>query len=780
MANQPTIYFVNSHSYIEDEIIKIPNGTIFVSITGICEPGRVTTCLSSHILTEEKLFKAFRNIRERKKLEEELKSFLIETYGTDPEQLETIKINIYTEVAPEAVFELSNHTKGAEVGEMLFWPGGIYDIEENTTLYKQSVLPQGIPKEGLKWWSQMKFFDLKELDESDSGQQITLLQNLDPTRETHYNFMQYIIDYVIFPSKNPFFKELLFKRLYNWRQSFQKWKHIYAQEKIKEPTKAKEYKQNIEQKLNNAVKFYTEKLIDSTDEKDKKYFTLELNNAKTILSKLKDKNDTDYVIHYILEFMTILEFIQDKSYQDYVKNGEGFYYFNHLCMIKLSDILQIRGYSSNSIILGLGCRGALPIFHEYDTNVSKIVKDEKYKYYLKFQEESQRDDKIELNQVACNEINCSGPINKLLFANNTGKILNPNDFCKETGCAVCSIQTEKREGYNLLDANRCISCETAKAIVFDSSKNDFKSYCFTKEEIYGKIKFVRKDTNLEELTKITHDSLGIIIPYEVIIGTLLFYRNIEQMPNNCWEFLVERIINYKEDEKKKKNESMLISDSDSDSDDNDMEVVSDNDDDSNDMAVDISTDIDDTFYKYIINGCIKPFDYLTEDQRYPELIKFYTNNFRMISPEHQELFIKLLIDNVLIPQSKDIEMFTQKCNQYFLIYNSQEIPRIIYAIYKHLEEKNIPEYLEFFNNYLFSLPIQERVEFIQLFSLFLLSISQNINQFANECQKYLLNENIGNTSMITQIILDYLKPQVNPVQLEEIEGYFYQIRVNNS
>ena len=80
-----------------------------------------------------------------------------------------------------------------------------------------------------------------------------------------------------------------------------------------------------------------------------------------------------------------------------------------------------------------------------------------------------------------------------------------------------------------------------------------KSYCFTKEEIYEKIKYVRKDTDLKELTKISHDSLGIQIPYEIIIGTILFYKKIEQMPNNCWEFLVEKIIKHKEDEKKKKN-----------------------------------------------------------------------------------------------------------------------------------------------------------------------------------------------------------------------------------
>ena len=84
-------------------------------------------------------------------------------------------------------------------------------------------------------------------------------------------------------------------------------------------------------------------------------------------------------------------------------------------MIKLSDIFQTRGYSSNSIVLGLGCRDPLPTFRPGDTNFSKLIKDEKYKDFLKSQEELQRDDKIELNQMECNEINCSGPINKLLF-----------------------------------------------------------------------------------------------------------------------------------------------------------------------------------------------------------------------------------------------------------------------------------------------------------------------------------------------------------------------------
>ena len=109
--NKPNIYFVNSHSYIEDELIKIPNGTIFVSITGICEPGIVPTCLSSYYFTEKKLFKAFRNIKERKKLEQDLKSFLVKTYKTTAEEMESIKINIYKNVAPEAVFELSNHAE---------------------------------------------------------------------------------------------------------------------------------------------------------------------------------------------------------------------------------------------------------------------------------------------------------------------------------------------------------------------------------------------------------------------------------------------------------------------------------------------------------------------------------------------------------------------------------------------------------------------------------------------------------------------------------------------
>ena len=39
-------------------------------------------------------------------------------------------------------------------------------------------------------------YDLRNLDEYDSGQQIMLFQNLDPTREKHYNFMRDIINYV--------------------------------------------------------------------------------------------------------------------------------------------------------------------------------------------------------------------------------------------------------------------------------------------------------------------------------------------------------------------------------------------------------------------------------------------------------------------------------------------------------------------------------------------------------------------------------------------------------
>ena len=100
-------------------------------------------------------------------------------------------------------------------------------------------------------------------------------------------------------------------------------------------------------------------------------------------------------------------------------------------------------------------------------------------------------------------------------------------------------------------------------------------------------------------------------------------------------------------------------------------------------------------------------------------------------------------------------MFTQKCKQYFLIYNLQDNQRIIYAIYKHLEQKYGDKYNDFFKIYLSSLELEQRIEFIKLFTINLFSISQgDVYQFVNDCNKYFLNENnIGDNIRIAQIIL---------------------------
>lgn len=773
MNNQQKIYFVNSHGYIKDEMIKIPEGTIFVSITGIGEIGKIPTCLSSHFFTEEKLLKAFGNIIERKKLEEELRTFLSQIYKKSYIDMRSIKINIYTGVAPEAVFELSNHTKFSDYGLMYFWPGGIYSMQENVTLYKDIITPaQGFPVEGLRWYDGLKSKDLRTLDNIFSGQQIMIIENLDPTRDSHFQFMKEIIDYVFIPSEITYFKDLLFQRLNNWKVSFKKWKETYVQEKLKDANRVIEFKKIIEKNLDDKEEYYTKKIDNNEDIDSSK---TELNNIRNIRIQLLNKTDVDYVKNYILKFMSIMDFLEDQSYQQYVLVGGGFYYFSHLCMIKLSDIFKIQDYS-NSIIIGLGCREALPILYPSDTNVSKIIQDKKYQDFLTFQEDSQRDDKIELSQVECNKVNCSGPINKLLFSNNTEKILDPNDFCKSLSCAYCNIATEKREGYNLLEANKCISCEAANAIVFYSSKDDSKLYCFTKQEIIKQIKKGKnvileysKDIKPKDLTEIKYDNLGILIPYEVVIGTLLFVKNVEQMPEYCWEFLVKRI-SHKEYQKKKKNESMSIIG------DSDMKVDSDSDSDNDDMKVNIPIVIDDKFYENIINRCIIPFNYLSEDPKYPELIKFYTNNFGSFSPEHQEHFIKLLIDNV-IPQNENVKIFIKKCKEYFLIYNPYTNMRIIYAIYKHLEQNYQNNYFDFFKIYLSLLENNQKIEFIELFSISLFSeLKGNVTEFVKKCKEYFLSKNTTDNIIIANIIFNYLeKKQLDPLYLEKLRQEFFNL-----
>ena len=122
---------------------------------------------------------------------------------------------------------------------------------------------------------------------------------------------------------------------------FWKLKQTYLQERLGDASHVLQLKQIIEQDLDKREQHFQKNLVISKDKDLIEYSNTELNNIKNIRLELKDKTDVDYVTNYILKFMNITDFILDKSYQQYVLEEGSFYYFNHLCMIKLSDIFRI-------------------------------------------------------------------------------------------------------------------------------------------------------------------------------------------------------------------------------------------------------------------------------------------------------------------------------------------------------------------------------------------------------------------------------------------------------